>query len=151
MTYQWNNIDYLIFTKVYVLNRVYILIYIYIYCISPIAYYREIRYVPHTLMIFIHSHRSNAHLSVGTDSVLCAHGGVPHYLVGPAAAHLIPDRAPPPWGGARHIILKNIREIVNHIRICFEFFLIFIKFGIMGWIWIALALLNTLYKCQIHR
>ena len=27
----------------------------------------------------------------------------------------------------------------------------FIKFGIIGWIWIDFALLNTLYKCQIRR
>ena len=48
-------------------------------------------------------------------------------------------------------ILQKIRELSNHIRICSAIFRIFIKFGIMGWIWIDFALLNTLYKCQIHR
>ena len=37
----------------------------------------------------------------------------------------------------------------------YPFFLIFFWFfsesGLMGWIWIGFALLNILYKCQIHR
>ena len=42
-------------------------------------------------------------------------------------------------------------EISNHIRICFAILRWFIKFSIMGWIWIGSALLKTLYECQIHR
>ena len=48
-------------------------------------------------------------------------------------------------------IYKMIREISNQIWICLSIFRLFIKFGIMGWIWIDFAFLNTLYKCQIHR
>ena len=47
------------------------------------------------------------------------------------------------WVFQNHIY-KQIREIPNHIRIFFAIYPIFIKFGLMGWIWIDFALLNTL-------
>ena len=33
----------------------------------------------------------------------------------------------------------------------FGFYNMSIKIGLMGWIWIGFAFLNTLYRCQIHR
>ena len=48
-------------------------------------------------------------------------------------------------------IYKKIRENSNHIRICFSMFHGFIKFGIMGWICIDFALLNTFANCDFYR
>ena len=45
-----------------------------------------------------------------------------------------------------YIIYRKIRDISNPIPIFFAFLRLFIRFGLMGWIWIDSALLNTLYK-----
>ena len=58
-----------------------------------------------------------------------------------------------PW----KCILNNKYNYMNkYVKIktksgFFCFFLFFMEFGLMGWIWIGFALLNTLYKFRIHR
>ena len=48
-----------------------------------------------------------------------------------------------PQGNRQGNIITNFKPI----RICFAIFRSFIKFGIMGWVWIGFALLNTFANC----